>query len=169
LTWPATATFVVLGCALQPCWAQAPPAIEGSGSAEYAATVARLGRILSSGDVRPEVIAKEIPGKPERSSSETLKIRARNVTTLIRTSRAEGPSSVRELEMHFDPKLRLLLKQLSDELGPASTVAEGETSSVTWVGKGKSNVQIYATLLSSRVALDAIVISVRIRPAAARR
>jgi hypothetical protein len=152
--------------ALQSFGAQEPPLKELSSSADYAAVVARFGRMLSSSDIRPEVIAKEIPGKLERLSSETLRVRARNVTTVIRTFGAKGPSPIRELEMTFDPKLGLLLKQLSDELGPASTVTESETSSVRWVGKGKPDTQIYATLLSSRVGPEAIVISVRIRPSA---
>jgi hypothetical protein len=160
--------LLLLGCCLQPCRAQSPPVRGDSGSAECASLVARLGRMLSSGDLRPEVVANAIPGKPERSSSETLKIRSRNVTALIRISGDEGSAAVRELELHFDPKLGLVLKQLSQELGAASTVAEGETSSVTWVGKDKSQARVYATVLSSRVSPDALVISVRIRPAAVR-
>lgn len=145
-------------------WLQSPTEKSPDLSADCVDRVVSLRRILSSDNVRPGALLKEIPGTAKQSSPDTIEIRSRSVTTLVRTSGTEGAMVVQELEMHFDLKVRLKLKQLTEALGPSSMVSEGETSSIVWNENPESGARVYAVLFSSKVTQDSLVISVRIRP-----
>lgn len=138
------------------------PFTPGDEASKYFEIITRLAQALSKPDVDPDTLIPLIPGKLRQTKDESRVFADRNVKTVLRIENSRNHNFVRDLEMHFEPSLKLQLKHLSQQWGSPASIAEGEECSVRWNINSETLV-VYAQLLSRTPAPDSIVLSLEMR------